>query len=180
MIVELSEARINNLIQELEYLEDTIDTAASRVTETLVKEGVTVAKALNAVAPKSGVEDNTISSEYSKDGFSGKIVMSGPNAVYDEFGTGEIGAQYSHPMKGRFPLNPYNSGPVVSQNINKYGRHYWFYKPMSGKSDWVTSTGYTEGIPAGAQMYNTLQYLRKEKNNIAKAEIKDAIAKYTK
>lgn len=77
-----------------------------------------------------------------------QIIASGKDVIYEEFGTGEEGKSQPHPEKSKYPLNDYNSGPFVSTHINKYGRHYWFYK------------GYSEGNPSGAEMYNTARFLK--------------------
>lgn len=168
MKLKLSPYGISSLIDNLEYLSDTINTAGGAIVDKLVDAGVATAIELNSSAPKSGKQDNVISGRHSKNGKGGRVIMQGENAIYDEFGTGEYGAENPHPMKSQFALNDYNSGPIVSKNINKKGRHYWFYY------------GYTEGIPSGKQMYNTLQYLRKEKSKIAAREMKDALAIFKK
>lgn len=163
MKLQLSEYGITNIINELEYLNDTLTTTGGFIVDKLVDAGVAKATELNNAAPKSGIKPNTIYGEYSKEGKGGRVIMQGDDAVYDEFGTGEEGLSDPHPMKSNFPLNDYNSGPVVSKNINSKGRHYWFYR------------GYTEGIPSGKQMYNTTQYLRKEVKSVAKKELNDAL-----
>lgn len=79
-----------------------------------------------------------------------EIRASGKDILYDEFGTGEQGkaSGYDKEERAKYNLNDYNSGPVVSTHINKYGRHYWFYNGH-----------YTEGIPAGKQFFNTRNYI---------------------
>ena len=104
--------------------------------------------------------------------------MSGENAIYDEFGTGEQGLDNPHPMKEQFSLNPYNSGPTIFYN-QFAGRHQWYYRPMAGKP-YFTKSGATEGIPAGKQMYNTLQNLNKIKRNIAVNETNKVIGEINK
>lgn len=180
MKLVLSEYGVTNLINQLEYLSDTIDTTSGLIVDKLVAKGIAKAVELNAAAPKSGTEDNIIRGEYAKDKAAGSIIMEGPNAVYDEFGTGEEGAADPHPIKGQFGLNPYNSGPFVSTHINpETGRHYWYYPPMSGRP-YYNDNGYTEGIPSGKQMYNTLRYIQSEKNNVIKKELEDALRVFKK
>ena len=180
MKLQLSVYGITNLINELEYLEDTLTTTSGLIVDKLVDVGVGKAIELNAAAPKSGTGNNNIYGEYSKQGKGGRVIMQGDDAVFDEFGTGEEGASDPHPLAGTidFSIPPYSgyiTGPVVSRNINPLtGRHYWYYTPMSGKP-YFQQDGYTEGIPSGKQMYNTLQYLRKEKVKLVKNELRDAL-----
>lgn len=175
MKTKLSEYGITNIINELEYLSDTLTTTSGLIVDKLVDAGVAKAIELNAAAPRSGTSANTIYGEYSKENKGGRVIMKGDDAVYDEFGTGEEGKSDPHPIKGNFPLNDYNSGPVVSKNINpETGRHFWYYTPMAGRP-YFRQDGYTEGIPSGKQMYNTLQYLRKEIRTVATKELNDAL-----
>lgn len=180
MKTPLSIFGITNLINELEYLGDTLETTSGLIVDKLVDAGVSKAIELNATAPRSGTGENTIYGEYSKRNIGGRVIMQGKDAVFDEFGTGEEGAGDPHPLAGviSFSMPPYTgyiTGPVVSKNVNPAtGRHFWYYTPMAGRP-YFNQDGYTEGIPSGKQMYNTLQYLRKEKNKIVKRELKEAL-----
>lgn len=176
MKVILSEFGINNARDDLLYLKKTIQHATIIGVKKVMEAGIDKAKDLNAVAPKTGEEENQIYGTSTKDGYSRQVVMSGPNAVYDEFGTGEKGAANPHPLKSNFGLNDYNSGPYVSTHINKKGKHYWFYRPMSRiEPRYFKKTGYTEGTPSGKQMYNTLRYLEKNANKIVKEELNNSL-----
>lgn len=77
-----------------------------------------------------------------------RVIASGSRILYDEFGTGEIGKKNPHPEKSRYSLNDYNSGEYVSRNIDKYGRHYWFYNNFI-----------TYGQPAGMFVYNSIRVM---------------------
>ena len=173
MILKLSSYDIGNLIDELEYVSDSIDVAGENIVKRLVYEGGAKAIELNAQAPQTGPEKSTISLMHKKN--KGKISLVGPNAVYDEFGTGELGADVGHPLKGNYGLNPYNSGPFVSTHINKNGRHFWFNPNVwSMDNTYFAPNGYTEGTPAGTQMYRTTNYILKIKNNIINEELNNA------
>lgn len=177
MILKLSETNIKDLIEELEHLEDSITFASSNIVKRLVKVGYDKANELNNLAPQSGTNKSIVTSDTgraTRDGVRGEVSLEGESAVYDEFGTGEEGASDPHPLKGNFGLNPYNSGPFVSTHINKQtGRHYWFYEPMSGQP-YFEPSGYTEGIPSGKQMYNTLKYIHEIKKDIINQELNGA------
>jgi hypothetical protein len=180
MKLKLSEYGITNIINELEYLTDTLTTTSGLIVDKLVDAGVAKATELNAAAPRSGTSENNIYGEYSKKDEGGRVVMQGKDAVFDEFGTGEEGASDPHPLAGviEFSMPPYSgyiTGPVVSKNINpETGRHFWYYRPMAGRP-YFNQDGYTEGIPSGKQMYNTLQFLRKEVKSVTTKEINDAL-----
>ncbi len=164
--------KINNLIEELRYAQATLDeTTCENIIERLCDSGYKYASVLNASAPSSGQEKSTV--EVSIENNAGKIYLSGPNAVYDEFGTGEEGLHNPHPLHDEYGLNPYNSGPKIFYN-QFAARYQWFYPPMAGMP-YFTPTGYTSGIPAGKQMYNTLNYLRGIKNDIVAEEINSAL-----
>jgi len=95
-----------------------------------------------------------------------KIVASGKDVVYEEFGTGEYGKSNPHPKKNEYPLNDYNSGPYVSTHVNKYGRHYWYHD------------GYSEGNPSGAELFNTARFLREKGiKDIKKKKVSDVLSK---
>lgn len=187
-----------NLIENVTFIKDQINNMATDITDTLVEKGTAKATELNNNAPQSGVEKSKVIKKITKSGLKGYIALTGPNAIYDEFGTGEEGADDGHPLKGSFGLNPYNSGPYVSTHINKKtGRHYWFYYPMRGKpyydmyymsskdlslDDYKEGyvdkkTGYTEGIPSGKQMYNTSIYLRNIKDEVVKNKVEEYLQK---
>ena len=174
MILRLSESNIKNLIDDLEYLEDSLTFASHNIVKKLVDNGYNKANELNNMAPQSGVTKSVVTKNTGKttrNGVVGYISLEGDSAIYDEFGTGEEGLSDPHPIKSNFGLNPYNSGPFVSTHINsENGRHFWFYGPMSGQP-YFESSGYTEGIPSGKQMYNTLKYIRNIKQDVISQEL---------
>ena len=180
MKLQLSTYGVNDFIKKLRFLENDIEDASIAIVNELVDEGSSIANQLNAVAPKSGLVDNDIIPVHSKVSTNGKaigsITMQGPNAVYDEFGTGDQGAENPHPVKSKFGLNRYNSGPFIFYN-QFAGRNQWYYKPMAGRP-YFTEYGATEGIPAGKQMYTTAKMLKKRKKKVAKKITKIMLEKY--
>ena len=177
MKLNLSEANIKSLIDDLEYLEDSLTFASQNIVKKLVNIGYDKANELNDMAPQSGTSKSIVNKNtgrMTRNGVVGSISLEGESAIYDEFGTGEEGAMDPHPIKSKFDLNPYNSGPFVSTHINsENGRHFWFYGPMAGQP-YFESSGYTEGIPSGKQMYNTLKYIRGIKQDIINQELNNA------
>lgn len=172
----MSKAGIKDAIRDVKNLKKFVEGANQDIVRELVDIGQEVGQIYNSAAANSGPTKSTVIGKVTENSNKGYVALVGKNAVYDEFGTGEVGAQYPHPRKDSVnrPLNPYSSGPIVSQNINKYGRHYWFYKPMAG-TDWVRSTGYTEGIPAGKQMYNTAKIIREIKKSVIEKHLNNVI-----
>lgn len=178
MIVPLSTAGIKDAIKRLEFFKDNIKIANEEIVSNLVDIGYDTASQINATAPQSGVEKSQVVKGITENRTKGYVALTGPSAVYDEFGTGEEGAANPHPMKNNTsrPLNPYNSGPYVSTHINSQGRHYWFYSPMAGKNEYYDAkTGYSEGIPSGKQIYNATKEVRARKDDVIKKQLNDAI-----
>lgn len=90
------------------------------------------------------------------------VSMAGPQAWYSEFGTGTKGQMQPHPLKDKFGLNPYNSGPTIRPASEKVsmitdipvGELYWTYKADNGQ------VYYTQGVPAQKQVYDAGQTVK--------------------
>lgn len=176
MIVKLSKQGIKDAIQKLEFLKDNIKVANTDIIQNLVNIGVAEASTINAMAIQSGAEKSQVIGRVVENGTKGYVVLTGPNAVYDEFGTGEEGLASPHPMHDTSsrPLNPYNSGPYVSTHIDYTGKHYWIYQPNAGIGNYDQS-GKTYGIPAGKQIYNAAKEIKARKDDVTKTELNNAI-----
>lgn len=79
-----------------------------------------------------------------------RIIASGSQMIYDEFGTGDKGLMHPHIDKSRYGLNDYNSGSHIK--IDKNGSYYWVY--YSEKDGKFTSS---HGVPAGMFMYKSFE-----------------------
>lgn len=167
---------IRKLIGKLDTLNMNLEIAGEEAVDELVFKGATRASFLNSATPQTGTERSTIVADTNRTnkGYEGIISLTGPNAVYDEFGVGEEGAKDPHPIKSNFNLNDYNSGPFVSTHINKNGTHYWFYGPMRGRPYFDAKSGYTEGVPSGKQMFNTSKFVRELESDVLKSKINNA------
>lgn len=172
--IELTVSDIKNTINDLMFLKDNIKTANEDIVRELVEAGYEEAVMTNATAPQSGIEPSYVIQRITEHGNAGYVALVGKNAVYDEFGTGEQGASNPHPKKDEAsrPLNPYNSGPTIK--MDKNGHYYWMYKPMANRP-YFTETGYTNGIPAGKQIYNANMYIRKIKNDVIKEKLNESV-----
>lgn len=81
--------------------------------------------------------------EITDDGY--VVIASGPQVVYDEYGTGDRGAGRPHPYKPSY-LKGYNTGPKI---ITSKTGHYWnYYSTELGQV--VRSSG----VPSGHFMYD--------------------------
>lgn len=169
-------ARISDIREYISTLGQDLKIAAQEIVRQLCMDGGYKAVELNAKAPQSSSQKSTVvfGSRY----YHGNISLVGTGAVYDEFGTGEKGQSNPHPTKGLYNLNPYNSGPFVSTHINEKGMHYWFAPTHSADQMYVKPSGYTEGVPSGKQMYNTLQYVREIKGKVIEEKINDVLRTY--
>ena len=190
MSVKLSEYHINSLIKKLRSIDRTLNYNQYNIIGELVDKGVKRGTILNNQATRSGLVDSVVIPRKpmtEKDGvIRGKVILKGPHAIFEEFGSGEVGKSDPHPQSGTlsFLVPPeysgYITGSFVRTHINKYGRHYWFYRPMAGMNDYFQSNGYTEGIPSGKQMYNTAKYLNQIKHKVAAKHLKPAIKEINK
>lgn len=167
---------ISNKKLKLQTFQDHIDDANNVIIDKLLRYGETYAKYYYSMSPSTGSQRSTVTSKKLARESGGYIVLQGPQAFYEEFGTGEEGASDPHPMKPFFKLNPYNSGPYVSTHVNKKnGKHYWFHWPLAGQPYFESVTGYTEGTPSGKIMYYTSKDLEKKASEIAKDIINNTI-----
>ena len=168
---------IQNGKLRLDKFMDDISVASQEGIAKALKKGEDIARQYNGtVEANLGYSSSSqVSHKINENRQSGYVALSGANVLYEEFGTGDVGANDGHPIKGDFPfLNPYNSGQYI--RTNDKGEHYWFYKGMVGGSSpyYDPDTGYTRGIPSGKQMYKTSRWLRVEAKKIVQEEIKKA------
>lgn len=165
-------AKISNVRENIVTFGRDLAIAAEEIVDKLTDDGGNKAVQLNAIAPQTGFQKSVV--DFNSKNGKGHISLVGESAVYDEFGTGEKGAEDGHPLKGFYGLNPYNSGPQI--HINKNGRHYWF--APKGLPQNMYPNNYTEGSPSGKQMFNTLQYIRQIQGKVVEEKINDVLKQY--
>lgn len=96
-----------------------------------------------------------------------RVVVSGPQVLYDEFGTGDQGLMQPHPEKSKYDLQKYNSGEFIHTSPN--GNHYWsYYSDKLGR--YISS----DGVPAGMFIYHSVENVA---NNIARNIATEGIRK---
>lgn len=99
-----------------------------------------------------------------------KVGVKGSQVLYREFGTGTEGLNAPHPMKNNFNLKGYNTGPKIRVN-SKTGDLFWTYKNKEGEKV------YTQGIPAGKEVFNASIILKGKKYTIIKKRVSEALSK---
>lgn len=177
--MQLSSQSINSLIKKLENFQKDMEKADTQIVKELSDLGLKEIQANYAATPyKDGNDD--VGFFTSGNDKKRTIGVTGTQVLYNEFGTGTEGAENPHPDKGEFGLNPYNSGRTIRPNNNENstasklgiptGGLYWTYMDGSIKK-------YTQGIPAGKQVYLATQKVQKEKSNIIKKVVGDALSK---
>lgn len=124
-----------------------------------------------------GNDDANFFKEKSENGF--KVGVRGSQVLYREFGTGTEGLNNPHPIKNKFELKGYNTGKTI-RKATVYtsaasgillGEKYWTYKDKSGQKV------YTQGIPAGKEVFNASRTLRNKIDSILKKRVSDALSK---
>lgn len=161
---------LDKMKKQLKNWDALMDVAAKNIVDDLANFGM---KKMKNIYNTSHYKDSTpmdfsiTGTEYEK-----TVSMSGEQALYDEFGTGTLGAMNPHPLKNQFDLNPYNSGKTIrmnkdakseaSQNGIKEGTLYWTYYDENGEKH------YTQGIPPEKEVYDSLLATIKKAPSIVK------------
>lgn len=111
------------------------------------------------------------------------IGIRGSQAIYEEYGTGTIGALNPHPEKPG-GLNDYNSGKTIRTNQKGYSINkndglggsippntlYWTYY-LNGEKI------YTQGRPAGTHVYKAKRKIKDNLNDIVKKRVGEYLSK---
>lgn len=177
--VNLSVKGINDLINKMDDLQEGIEKANKNIVEKLSDYALEeIQNNYAATLYKDGNEDVAFFKKGDEN--SKSVGVSGKQVLYNEFGTGEAGANDGHEMKGDFNLRPYNSGKTIrtakpgsnaeAEGIPVNGL-YWTYRDEQGQKR------YTQGIPAGKQVLNAAISLEKKQKEIIKKEVGEALSK---
>lgn len=165
--VSLSEKGLDNLITKLNTLKEGLKEADNQIVKEMAKNVEDmVTNNINQTPYKDGNDETVAYSEIN--GNKAVAGMRGRQCVYNEFGTGTKGEESPHPEKGKFNLKGYNTGPKIRPDNN--GNLVWWY--FKDGKPW-----YTNGIPAGKQVFKAANELRKIKGNIIKDKVGEVISK---
>lgn len=177
--MDLSTNGINHMIKRLEKFKKNLDKADEEMVKQLSELALEEIQTNYSMTPfKDGNDDVNFfitGTEKKK-----TVGVTGSQVLYNEFGTGTEGQNNPHPEKGEFGLRGYNTGSKIKQNTSDKsnatrlgipeGELYWIYN-----KDGIAV--YTQGIPAGKQVYNAKNTLQKRKKEISKKVVGDALSK---
>lgn len=164
--IEVTLDNVDSVISSLEKLEKNIDWMTQMLVTEILEDGVEYAKKQYA-AREHDPNITDINVDYNTKDMSGEIQAYGKDVVYEEFGTGDRGEQQQHPVKSKYNLNDYNSGPTIrnvsdvlegslaKEDLDTIGissGKYWTYKKNG-------TVYYTQGVPSGQEMWKTRNYL---------------------
>lgn len=192
--VTVSLNNIDKVISALEQFNNDINELSKDVPKIIAEEGKNYldrqySKSPNRMDPNIDFSNITTGIEEIEGGY--KLFARGKDVLYEEFGTGDEGQRHQHPAKSKYSLNPYNSGPYIrdvntlndnasytKEDLQKIGitsGKFWYYE-KNGKGY------YTQGIPAGKEMWDTRNYLKSNKvvNNIVRKRGKEINDKFIK
>ena len=152
---------IGNMIDRLNTLSSNINKLKTEIPKEIAKEGLKHLNSLYASKPTDNDTDDIHTSiDKTETGYS--IISQGKDVLYEEFGTGDEGARHPHKDKSKYGLKDYNSGPMI-RPVNSNNPALKAHGITSGKYWTYEKDGeikYTQGIPAGMQMFDTSNYLR--------------------
>lgn len=163
--------KIDNLILELPKVNEEILSELANIGQNEIE------KNRASTIYTDGNDDYRVFKEKTNNGY--RVGARGSQVLYDEFGTGTEGLNAPHELKNNFNLKEYNSGKTIrSAGINMKpetgilpGELYWTYKGKNGE------IVYTQGIPAGKEIFNAEQTVKREKAKIVKKKVGDVLSK---
>ena len=163
-------SKINNLISELPKVNEEILSELANLGQNEIE------KNRASTIYTDGNDDYKIFKEKTENGY--KVGARGSQVLYDEFGTGTEGLNAPHELKNNFNLKEYNSGKTIrSAGINMKpetgilpGELYWTYKGKDG------NIVYTQGIPAGKEVFNAEQTVKRKKQQIIKKKVGEVLS----
>ena len=152
---------IGRMINSLNTLSSNINKLKTEIPKEIAEEGLKYLNSLYASKSKDNDTDDIHTSiDKTETGYS--IISQGKDVLYEEFGTGDEGARHPHKDKSKYGLKDYNSGPTI-RPVNSNNPALKAHGITSGKYWTYEKDGeikYTQGIPAGMQMFDTSNYLR--------------------
>lgn len=175
--ITLDSNKINNVISSLTSLSRLLSESEETIAKEVAIDGLNVLNGFYSKSFDENIEPPNTYIQKNQNGYS--IVAHGDDVVYEEFGTGDEGANDAHPWKGQtdFPLNAYNSGEHIREAGTSSAAHgitsgnYWTYSKNG-------NIIYTQGVPSGKELYNTIQYLHKDGiNAVLDKKVRNVISK---
>lgn len=174
IVTGLSNKELDALVKNLDNWAEMMKKASVNIVKDLSEYGLGRMQEIYAEAQAKYEDSSYMDFSITGSELEKTVSMSGPQALYDEFGTGTIGEQNPHPIKNEFALNAYNSGPTIRKaNENtpgiEPGELYWTYKDETGQLH------YTQGIPAQMEGYTSLKDTIKKAPSIIKKRMEETL-----
>lgn len=175
--LSFSKYSIADIIKRYNNISDNIEELQQNIIDDLKEIGLKEIK--SSISGSSYISSEPISVVDEKKA----IGIRGAQAIYDEYGTGTMGALTPHPEKPS-SLNAYNSGATIRANSRDYAISkndglggsippntlYWtFY--MNGRKI------YTQGRPAGMHVYKAKKEIKNNLQNIIKKRVGEYLSK---
>lgn len=155
-IINLNKKSLSQLKKDVDNMSKKMEQAAKDLAKELSEYGL---KEMESIYKNYDLKSN-VPSIFRIDGTDNykQVIMEGPQAIYDEFGTGTEGQLRPHPIKGEFNLKDYNTGRTIRHAGEKVSKEtsipfdglYWTYKDVNGQ------IVYTQGTPAQKEGYDSL------------------------
>lgn len=162
---DLSYEGIGKIIDGLKNYRNSLDDKCNQIVDELMNMGVEYAK---SICPVDTGEARESIYGFMEESDHTATIVAGGHCIYIEFGTGVKGADSQHPSPEwlAFMKWAYGSGGTIF--TTKDGRTGWYYPVDDEKTIWR----FTEGMPSRPFMYQTLQYLKRQKIKVAKGAFK--------
>lgn len=179
--ISLNTRDIRSLIKKLNTLQNDINDLPEKITKRVADEGLDTLNTYYA-SRTFNVNSTDITTSISETQNGYKIIARGKDVIYTEFGTGDEGEQnpFPSPDRNKYNLKDYNSGKYI-RKVNPNNKNVKEMGITSGKYWTFVKNGvlhYTQGMPAGLQMFNTAKDLRETIiPKIVKEEIGDVLSK---
>ena len=168
--VTINVGNIKGLIKGLKSLRNNLESESDKLLKEIVDNGKKyLDRQYASMNNDPNIEDISTKIKGSKNNY--ELIAYGKDVVYEEFGTGDEGESHQHPMKSKYNLNAYNSGPKI-RNVSDYDSNSYIKDDLerigitSGKF-WIYSKNdtlyYTQGVPSGQEMWKTRNYLLSKK-----------------
>lgn len=144
---------ISDAISTLRKKQDEIEDKYQRTVQELTQIGYEYLMSIIKVG--SGELAGSISWEYDEKANTGKILVGSDYAIFVEYGTGIRGRDSRHP----------EPAPGWVYDHNDHGVKGWSFKDRDGS--WHT----TQGQPASAFMYRTLEYMKQQAGEVLRVNM---------
>lgn len=175
--INLSQRSIKEAIRKLQSFKESSESLGEKILNDIAEEGL---DEINSSLSNSNFEFSEKVTAFSRiENGKAEIGIQGNQAIYEEYGTGTMGANNPHPQKDS-SLNPYNSGKTIRENKSiksnatsqgiPVGGLYWTYKFNGEKI-------YTQGRPAGAHVYKASKRIKENIKKIIAKRLGEELSK---